>query len=108
MSREPDVMELIWGFPAATWKTYLKVIFRLFPRHTSPYNAMSPSQLNYPPSAHTTHEQVHAAQPAPTQTMSVSRADEAQAKEQRAERIRGGCIPCPVGSSANARSSYCL
>ncbi|KAI0083797.1 hypothetical protein BDY19DRAFT_975671 [Irpex rosettiformis] len=52
------------------------------------------SQPTYPPAVHTAHDQVHAVQPAPTQTMSVNR--DAQVEEQRAERIRGGCIPCPV------------
>ncbi|KAI0701862.1 hypothetical protein BC835DRAFT_1322634 [Cytidiella melzeri] len=60
---------------------------------------MSPAQLAYPPATYTATPragQVHAAQPKPTQSMSLSRATEAQSEEQRAERIRGGCIPCPV------------
>ncbi|KAI0364378.1 hypothetical protein BV20DRAFT_974475 [Pilatotrama ljubarskyi] len=65
---------------------------------------MSPTDaVSYPPAAHLAHAD-SASRPLPVQSQpSAIRAmstDAAQAgeKDGRAERIRGGCIPCPNGS----------
>ncbi|PFH53496.1 hypothetical protein AMATHDRAFT_95288, partial [Amanita thiersii Skay4041] len=52
----------------------------------------------YPPAAHSKlamSDNPVAEQPTPTTEMVVSRATQGQ-EQQRAARLRGGCIPCPV------------
>ena len=54
-----------------------------------PQSGPSNSTLTYPPAAKVKHD----SQPTPKAEMSLRPARE----ETRAERLRGGCIPCPVG-----------
>ncbi|KAI0349626.1 hypothetical protein OH77DRAFT_1375945, partial [Trametes cingulata] len=64
---------------------------------------MSPDHsLSYPPAAHlsdqsATRPQPVQSQPSPVPSMSTN-PSKADKKSGGAERIRGGCIPCPDGS----------
>ena len=56
--------------------------------------------LFYPPPAHTHFDSEHitTTQPRPMPAMTTSNSKDTPSGTERAERIRGGCIPCPVRS----------
>ncbi|KAL4242391.1 hypothetical protein ABKN59_011855 [Abortiporus biennis] len=60
------------------------------------------TSLSYPPSAHresseqSSTDQCTSAQPAPAPQMSLNPSSDND--QSKAERLRGGCIPCPDGS----------
>ena len=62
---------------------------------------MSATNIKYPPAAHTHHDEsavkpaVTSSQPRASATMAVG-SNSDQARVGKAERIRGGCVPCPV------------
>ena len=63
---------------------------------------MSTTNIKYPPAAHTYHDELAAkpaavtnSQPRANATMAVGSNND-QARAGKAERIRGGCVPCPV------------
>lgn len=62
---------------------------------------MSTANIKYPPVAHTYHDKsaakpaVTSSQPRASATMAVGPNND-QARVGKAERIRGGCVPCPV------------
>ena len=59
------------------------------------------TNIKYPPAAHTHHDEsaaepaVTSSQPCASATMTVGSNND-QARVGKAERIRGGCVPCPV------------
>jgi hypothetical protein len=61
---------------------------------------MSTANIEYPPAAHTYHHEsaetpsVTSVQPRAGATMVVG--DKDRTRVGKAERIRGGCVPCPV------------
>ncbi len=64
----------------------------------------SSTTVTYPPAAHLSTDQPAAVthtQPAPVAAMSLDPASRDNAQQaHKAERIRGGCIPCPVSPAA--------
>src|SRR6266576_7364202 len=62
---------------------------------------MSTANTKYPPTEHTYHDEsaakpaVTSSQPRANATMAVGSNND-QARMGKAERIRGGCVPCPV------------
>ncbi|TCD69788.1 hypothetical protein EIP91_006325 [Steccherinum ochraceum] len=70
------------------------------PSKMSPYTK-SASAIPYPPAAHVHTSNIVGTQPSPTATMTASNnkdSDKARdGQEGPANRIRGGCIPCPDG-----------
>ncbi|KAN0109512.1 hypothetical protein V8E52_009155 [Russula decolorans] len=68
-----------------------------------PVCTMSTADIKYPPAAHTYHDELAAkpavtsSQPRANATMAVGSNND-QARAGKAERIRGGCVPCPDGS----------
>lgn len=86
--------------------TYINAT-RLAIRHSSQlytpllFSIMSTANIKYPPAAHTYHDEsaakpvVTSSQPRANATMAVGSNND-QARVGKAERIRGGCVPCPV------------
>ncbi|KAF9485720.1 hypothetical protein BDN70DRAFT_539383 [Pholiota conissans] len=59
---------------------------------------MKTNEPTYPPQLHKPVSRTAAieAQPSITQNMSVNNSPQLQKEEHAANRLRGGCIPCPV------------